>query len=103
MLVVRGRKATDPLSPFHRVQGLATTDTENMEGDREGPRVKHPRTPAMKRVCKEKSTEAVLEMSRDTRIRCISTRRVHPGERLGDEIAGSGNEGGKGVPGPPSR
>ena len=33
-----GREATDPL-PFCRVQGLATADAEDVEGDREGPRV----------------------------------------------------------------
>ena len=45
---------------------------------------------------KEKSTEAVLKMLRDTRIGCISTRRVPPGERLGEEMAGSGDEGEEG-------
>ena len=37
-------------------------------------------------------------MLRDTRIGCISTRRVLPGERLGDETTGSGDEGGSGTP-----
>ena len=35
----------------------------------------------------KKSAEAVLEMLRDTRIGCISTRRVLPEEALGDEMA----------------
>ena len=61
----------------------------------------HPRAPAMKWLWKEKPTEAVLEVLRDTRIGCISTRQVRPEERLEDEMAGSGNEGderGRGSP-----
>lgn len=47
-------------------------------------------------VWKEKPTEAVLGMLRDTRIGCISTRRAPPGERLGEEMTGSGDEGEEG-------
>ena len=43
-----------------------------------------------------------MEMLRDTRIGCISTRRVLPEERLGDEMSGSGDEGGEGGTGPPN-
>ena len=56
----------------------------------------HPRAPAIKWLWKEKSTEVVLGVLRDTRIGCISTRRVLPGGRLGDEMSGSGGEGKKG-------
>ena len=56
----------------------------------------------MKWLSKEKSTEADLEMLGDTRIGCISTRRVLPVERLGDEMAGSGDEGEEGGPPPPN-
>lgn len=57
---------------------------------------KHPRAPAMKCLWKEKSTEAILEILRDTRVGCISTRRVLPEERLGDKMAGSCGEGEEG-------
>ena len=50
----------------------------------------------MRWLWKEKPTEAVLEVLRDTRIGCISTRRILPEERLGEEMAGSGDEGKKG-------
>ena len=46
--------------------------------------------------------EAVLEMLRDARIGCISTRRVLQEERLGDEVSGSGGEGEEGGTGPPN-
>ena len=36
---MRRGKATDPLPPFCRVQGLVTADAEDVEGNREGPRV----------------------------------------------------------------
>ena len=55
----------------------------------------------MKWLWKEKSTEAVLEMLRGTRVGCIRTRCVLPGERLGDKEAGSGDEGEEGGPPPP--
>ena len=52
----------------------------------------------MKWLWKEESPE----MLRDTRIGCISTRRVLLVERLGDEMAGSGDEGEEGGPPPPT-
>ena len=39
MLVVRGRKATDPLPLVYGVQGMAATDLKDVEGHREGTRV----------------------------------------------------------------
>ena len=63
---------------------------------------KHPKAPAIKWLWRKKSPEAVLEILRDTRIGCISTRRVLLEERLGDEMAGSGDEGEEGGPGPPN-
>ena len=56
----------------------------------------------MKWLWKEKSTEAVLEVLEDTRIECISTSLVRPGERLGDEMADSGGEGEEGGLRPPN-
>ena len=50
----------------------------------------------------EGSAEAVLEMLRDTRVGCISTARALPEGGLGDEMAGSSDEGEKGGPGPPN-
>ena len=50
---------------------------------------------------KEKSTEAVLELLRDTKIGCINTRRRLPEERSGDEEAGTGDEGEEGGPASP--
>ena len=44
VLMVRGRTETDPLSPVHRVQGLAPLDYEAVEGDREGVRVGRPKS-----------------------------------------------------------
>ena len=61
----------------------------------------HPRAPAIKWLWKEKSTEAVLGVLRDTRIGCINTRRALPRKRLGDEMSRSGGEGKKG-PAPPN-
>ena len=45
MLVVQGRKATGPPPPLYRVQGLAAADAEDVEGDREGPRVEESEGP----------------------------------------------------------
>ena len=41
-MVVRGRKAADPPPSLHGVQGLATSDQEVVEGDREGSGVEAP-------------------------------------------------------------
>ena len=46
--------------------------------------------------------KAVLEVLRDTRIGCISPRRVVPAERLGEEMAGPRDEGKEGEPRPPN-
>ena len=54
----------------------------------------------MKWLWKEKPTEAVLEVLRDTRIGCTDTRRVRREGRLGDEMAGAGDEGEEGGPDP---
>lgn len=59
---------------------------------------KHPRAPAMER----RSAEAVLEVLRDTRIGCVSTRRILPEEWQRDETSGSGDEGEEGGRVPPS-
>ena len=53
-----------------------------------------------RRQWKEKSTKAVLEMLRDTRIGYISSRQVVPAERLGEEMAGPRDEGKEGGPCP---
>ena len=45
MLVVQGRKATDPPPPFHGVQGLVAPDQEAAEGHREGAWVETPKSP----------------------------------------------------------
>ena len=50
---------------------------------------------------KGKPKEAVLEVLRDTRVGCISTRRALPEGRLRGEMAGSGDEGGRRGAGPP--
>ena len=61
---------------------------------------KHPRAPAIKWLWKERSTEAVLVI-RETRIGCISTRRVFPEESLDRGTEGLGDEGEEGGPGSP--
>ena len=102
MLVVRGRKATDPPPPFHGVQGLVAPDQEAVEGHREGAWVETPKSPSGKWLWREKSTEALLAFLGSTRVGCISTRRKPPEERNEGwhEEAGAGDEGGEGGPGP---
>ena len=43
--MVRGRKETDLPRPVHKVQGLAASDHEVVEGYREGVRVESPKGP----------------------------------------------------------
>ena len=45
VLVVRGRKATDPPPPVHGAQGLAAPDQAVVEGHREGTLVETPKSP----------------------------------------------------------
>ena len=45
MLVVRGRKETDPPPPFYGVQGVGAPDQEAVERHREGPWVEAPQGP----------------------------------------------------------
>ena len=63
---------------------------------------KRPRAPAVKWLWKKKSTEAVLEMLRDTRLGRVSTRRTLPGETIRDEEVGSGDQEEEGGPAPRS-
>ena len=89
MLVVRGRKAVDPPSPFHRVQGLVAQDhdQEVVENHREAHGWKYPRAP--------RSGDCFGFLG-STRVGCISTRR-----KLSEvDGAGAGDEG-EGGPGPP--
>ena len=67
---------------------------EAVEGYREGVRVEtsKSRAPSVKRLCKEKATDAVLAFLRDTRVGCISIRRKPPEE----ECDGEGEDGGEG-------
>ena len=62
---------------------------------------KHPKAPAIKWLWKERSTEAVLKMLRETRTGCISTRRVFPEDSCMGGPGGVGDEGEEGGPGPP--
>ena len=64
---------------------------------------KHPRAPSVKWLRRENFTDAVLAFLRSTRVGCISIRRRLPGEREEGrcEVAGSGDEGEEGGPGPP--
>ena len=50
-----------------------------MERVREGMRAKTPKSPSVKWLWKEKATEAVLDLLRDTRVECVATRRKTPG------------------------
>ena len=45
MLVVRGRKETNPPPPVYGVQGMGTPDQEVVEGHREGPGVEASQNP----------------------------------------------------------
>ena len=45
MLVVWGRKETDPAPPVYGVQGMDTPNQEVVEGHREGPGVETPQSP----------------------------------------------------------
>ena len=62
---------------------------------------KHPKSPSIKWLWKERSTEAVLKMLGETRIGCISTRRAFPVESDMEGPGGTGDEGEEGGPGPP--
>ena len=45
MLVVRGKKETNPSPPVYGVQGMGTPNQEVVEGHREGPGVETPQSP----------------------------------------------------------
>ena len=99
MLVVWGRKEIGPSPPVYRVQGLASSDHEAVEGYREGVRVETPKSPLSQVAWKEKATETVLRFLGGTRVGCISTRRKPPEEDCDGD--GAGEEGDEGGPGPP--
>ena len=98
MLVVRGRKETDPPPPVYGAQGLGAPDQEAVEGHMEGPRVETPQGPLGQAVMEGKVHGAVLVFLRSTRVGWISARRT-PLEEL--DGAGWGNEGEEGGQGPP--
>ena len=89
MLVVRERKAVDPLSPFHGVQDLAPPDCKTLEGYREGHGWKHPRAPSGRCLWKEKSQRLFWFLGgHQSRVH----RRQKPlEERLGDVEASTGD------------
>ena len=62
---------------------------------------KHPGAPLVKRLWKEKVTEAVLKFLRDTRVRCISTKRKPPEEECDGEVSNNDEGEEEGRPGPP--
>ena len=67
---------------------------------------KHPKTPSVRRLCKDKATEAVLDFLRDTRVGCmVNVRRLLREERGGVEDEGEGEGADEGNeedgPGPP--
>ena len=89
MLVVPGRKETDPPPPVYGVQGMGTPDQEVVEGHREGPGVETFQSPFGQVVVEgdlEKSTGAVLDFLGSTRVGCIRAR----------SRAGGGGQGGFG-------
>ena len=99
MLVVRGKKETNPSPPVYGVQGMGTPNQKVVEGHREGSGVETSQTPSVRWLWREKSTGAVLDFLGSTRVGCIRARRVVPEEAT---RAGSGDEGEEGGPGPPA-
>ena len=97
MLVVRGRKATDPPPSLRRVPGLAAPNQKVVGKYREGMRVDAPKAPLGLVAWKEKASETGLVSSRDTRVRLISPRRK-PSEEGCD---GDGTDEEEGGPSPP--
>ena len=91
--------------PLHGVPVPATPDPEALEAGGKGLRVgkgcgwKHPRAPAVRKLWKEKTTEAVLEFLEDTPAgRWISAgvARAPREEVVGEGAVSGGEEGGPG-------
>ena len=98
MLVVRGRKTTDPPPPFHGVQGLAASNQEAVEGHRVGTRVEKPKSPLWQVDVEGEVHRGSAGLPWKHQGRCISVGRRPPEDVDADGAWDGGEEGG---PGPP--